>query len=155
MINIGNRERLAGLKQALEYLPRVPLARLPTPLEPCTRLRLELGGPELIKRDDLSGLALGGNKTRMLEYALGGAINRGVDTVVAGAAVQSNYCWQLAAACTRLRLGCHLLLGAPAGKEVQIRGGLLLDLLYGAKVEIIPSVNWAVIGEKSASAHSS
>ncbi|MCX6616924.1 MAG: D-cysteine desulfhydrase family protein [Acidobacteria bacterium] len=149
MINIGNKERLKELKQALGSLSRVPLTRLPTPLEPCAGLRLELGGPELwIKRDDLSGLTLGGNKTRMIEYALGEAIAQGVDTVVAGAGVQSNYCWQLAAACARLRLECHLLLGAlPTEKETEIRGALLLDLLYGARVEIIPSVDWEVIGE--------
>jgi 1-aminocyclopropane-1-carboxylate deaminase/D-cysteine desulfhydrase-like pyridoxal-dependent ACC family enzyme len=110
----------------------VALAHLPTPLEPLPRLSAALGQVDLrIKRDDCTGLALGGNKARQLEFTLGDALAGGADCVVQGAAAQSNHCRQAAAACARLGLECHLLLqreerpGAP-------QGNLLLDVLCGA-----------------------
>ncbi|UCC82620.1 MAG: pyridoxal-phosphate dependent enzyme [Gemmatimonadota bacterium] len=146
----SNESRLAELREALQARPRVSLANLPTPLEPCPGLTRELGGPQIwVKRDDLTGLATGGNKTRMFEYVLGQAIEDGVDTVVGGAAVQSNYCRQLAAACAKLGLDCHLLLRkVRAERDDEIQGGLLLDLLVGAKVETIEGVSWAEHGER-------
>jgi len=148
MIN-ADELRLSELRAALEARPRVRLANLPTPLEPCPNLTRELGGSEIwVKRDDLTGLATGGNKTRMFEYVLGQAVQEGVDTVVAGAAVQSNYCRQLAAACAKLGLECHLLLRKVRGdRDVEIQGGLLLDLLVGAQVELIEGVDWVAHGE--------
>ena len=148
MIN-ADQLRVAELRAALEAKPRAALANLPTPLEPCPNLTRELGGPQIwVKRDDLTGLATGGNKTRMFEYVLGQAVEEGVDTVVAGAAVQSNYCRQLAAACAKLGLECHLLLRKIRGdKDVEVQGGLLLDLLVGAKVELIEGVDWVEQGE--------
>jgi D-cysteine desulfhydrase family pyridoxal phosphate-dependent enzyme len=141
--------RLAELRAALRAKPRARLANLPTPLELCPNLSRELGGPQIwVKRDDLTGLATGGNKTRMFEYVLGQAVEDEVDTVVAGAAVQSNYCRQLAAACAKLGLDCHLLLRKVRGdRDVEIQGGLLLDLLVGAKVELIQGVDWVEQGE--------
>lgn len=149
MLN-ANPEKLEELKTALGKLPRVPLADLPTPLEPCPRLSRELGGPELwVKREDQTGLALGGNKTRMFEFVLGQAKADGVDTVVGGAAVQSNYCRQLAAACAKLGLECHLILRKIRGdKDDEIQGGLLLDLLCGAKVEIMGESDWQDQGQR-------
>lgn len=146
----ANGERLAELREALQARPRVSLANLPTPLEHCPGLTRELGGPQVwVKRDDLTGLATGGNKTRMFEYVLGHAVEEGVDTVVAGAAVQSNYCRQLAAACAKLGLECHLLLRkVRAERDDEIQGGLLLDLLVGAKIETIEGVEWAEHGER-------
>lgn len=146
----ADQHRLDELRDALQARPRVALASLPTPLEFCPGLSRELGGPQIwVKRDDLTGLATGGNKTRMFEYVLGQAIERGADTVVAGAAVQSNYCRQLAAACAKLGLECHLLLRKVRGAaDDEIQGGLLLDLLVGAKVEIIEGIEWAEHGER-------
>jgi 1-aminocyclopropane-1-carboxylate deaminase/D-cysteine desulfhydrase-like pyridoxal-dependent ACC family enzyme len=143
-------DKLAELTSALASLPRVSLAALPTPLESCAGLTRELGGPEIwMKRDDLTGLATGGNKTRMFEYVLANALERGVNTVVAGAAVQSNYCRQLAAACAKLGLECHLILRKVRGeRDDEIQGGILLDLLVGATVEIIEGVDWVVHGER-------
>ena len=139
---------LGELREALAERPRVHLANLPTPLEPCAGLTRELGGPEIwVKRDDLTGLALGGNKTRMLEYVLAEAIEQGADTVVAGAALQSNYCRQLAAACAKLGLECHLLLRKVPGQEAVIQGGLLLDLLVGAQVQVVDATGWTDQGE--------
>ena len=112
-------EREAQLIEAIAQLPRVPLASVrPTPLEPLPRLSAHLGGPPLyIKRDDLTGLAMGGNKTRMFEFALADALRKGANTVVAGSAVQSNYCRQLSAACAKLDLELHLVLRPRAARR--------------------------------------
>ncbi len=87
-----------------DKLPKVPLGHFPTPLEELTRLSDLLDGPRiLIKRDDLSGLALGGNKVRKLEYLVGDAMSRGADTLVTAGAIQSNHCRQTAAAARTMR----------------------------------------------------
>ena len=76
----------------IDKLPRFPLAQLPTPIETLPRLSHELGGPDLlIKRDDQTGLALGGNKTRKLEFLVGDALAHGADTLVTVGAAQSNH----------------------------------------------------------------
>lgn len=97
------------------------------------RLSRHLGGPRLlIKRDDQTGLAMGGNKTRKLEYLIGDAIRQGHDCLVTAGAAQSNHCRQTAAAAAQLGLGCHLVLG---GSAPNVRNGnLLLDHLLGAIV---------------------
>jgi D-cysteine desulfhydrase family pyridoxal phosphate-dependent enzyme len=126
----ARRERVAA---ALAALPRVPLAHLPTPLEELPRLSEALGGPRIfIKRDDLTGLAVGGNKTRLLEFYLGDALAQKADVLVTGASVQSNLCRQTAAAAASHGLGCVLLLRGAAGAKVQ--GNLLLDHLFGAEI---------------------
>ncbi len=121
---------------------RVPLAHLPTPLEPLERLSAELGGPRIwVKRDDCTGLAGGGNKTRKLEYLLSDALGRGADTILTTGAVQSNHARQSAAACARLGLGCELYLkeSVPGRGKVYARSGnVLLDRLLGAKVRVLP-----------------
>ncbi len=122
------------LRERLNRLPRVSLAHLPTPLEPCPKLTEALGGPRIfIKREDCTGLAFGGNKTRILQYVLGKAVESGADCVVQGAAEQSNHCRQLAAAAVRLGLKAHLVLHKYyPSREVQ--GNLLLDHLLGAEI---------------------
>ncbi len=119
-MNELSQSKKTQLAEALHNLLRCNLAALPTPLERCDRLTKHLAGPEIwIKRDDLTGLAMGGNKTRMFEYALGDAVQRGIDTVVAGAAVQSNFCRQLTASCAKLGLECHLILRKVRGERDQ------------------------------------
>lgn len=115
----------------IEKLPRFPLAQLPTPIERLPRLSHELGGPELIiKRDDQTGLALGGNKTRKLEFLVGDALKQGADTLVTAGAAQSNHCRQTAAAAAKAGLKCELILN---GKKPDIpNGNLLLNQLFGA-----------------------
>src|SRR5258705_2953977 len=82
----------------IEELPRFSLAQLPTPIEKLERLTRELGGPTLlIKRDDQTGLALGGNKTRKLEFLVGQALEQGADTLVTAGAAQTYHCRQTAA----------------------------------------------------------
>ena len=91
---------------ALEEIPRVPLAHLPTPLEEVPAFSLALGGKVrvFIKRDDCTGLLLGGNKARHNEFLMGDALDQDCDRVVWGAKVQSNNCRQTAAACAKLGL---------------------------------------------------
>ena len=121
------------LVDRLAALPRVPLGFWPTPLTKAARLTEQLGGPEIwIKRDDQSGLALGGNKVRKLERLIGEAIAQGADTLVTGGAEQSNHCRQTAAAAAMCGLDCHLALG---GTPPDARNGnLLLDGLLGATI---------------------
>jgi D-cysteine desulfhydrase family pyridoxal phosphate-dependent enzyme len=115
-------------------LPRIPIAHLPTRVEPLERLSRLLGGPQLlIKRDDQTGLAFGGNKTRKLELLLADAASKGADTLVTAGAVQSNHCRQTAAAAARQGYKCVLVLaGDPPAHP---SGNLLLDELLGAEIK--------------------
>ncbi|MGH8983785.1 MAG: D-cysteine desulfhydrase family protein [Acidimicrobiia bacterium] len=110
---------------------RVPLAHLPTPLESMARFSDWLGGPRvLVKRDDLTGLALGGNKARKLEYLCAEALAQGCDTLVTGGGHQSNHVRMTAAAANRLGLDCHLAMGSLQPRTLS--GNLLLDVVLGA-----------------------
>ena len=125
------------LRQAAARLPRVPLAHLPTPLEETERFAQRVGGPRIfIKRDDCTGMLLGGNKTRHNEFLFGEALKQKADVLVWGAGVQSNNCRQTAAACNKLGLDCHLYL-TRANHNDDVQGNLLLDHLMGATVNII------------------
>src|SRR5262245_20697954 len=127
----------------LEKLPRFPLAQLPTPIEKLARLSRELGGPDLlITRDDQTGLALGGNKTRKLEFLVGDALAQGADTLVTVGAAQSNHCRQTAAAAAKAGLKCELLLNG--NKPELLNGNLLLNELLGANEHWIESSQRAV-----------
>ena len=117
----------------IEALARFPLAQLPTPVEALKSLSRELGGPELlIKRDDQTGLAFGGNKTRKLEFLVGQALEQGANTLVTAGAAQSNHCRQTAAAAAKAGLRCELLLNGT--KPELPNGNLLLDELLGARI---------------------
>jgi 1-aminocyclopropane-1-carboxylate deaminase/D-cysteine desulfhydrase-like pyridoxal-dependent ACC family enzyme len=125
------------LRQAAARLPRVPLAHLPTPLEEAARFSRRLKGPPVfIKRDDCTGMCMGGNKTRHNEFLFGEALKQNADSLVWGAGVQSNNCRQTAAACNKLGLECHLYLTRATHND-DIQGNLLLDHLMGAQVHII------------------
>ena len=116
-----------------KFPDRVPLAYLPTPIERLDRLTRHLGGPELwIKRDDQTGLATGGNKTRKLEFLAADALAQGADHLVTTGAPQSNHARQTAAAAARLGLGCSLVLRGQ--KPESVTGNFLLDQLLGAHV---------------------
>lgn len=120
----------------LSRFPRVPLAHLPTPLEFLPRLTRHLGGPNIyVKRDDCTGLATGGNKTRKLEFLMGEALARRATAVVTQGAVQSNHARQTAAAAARLGLRCELVLERrvrAADAAYRTSGNVLLDRLLGA-----------------------
>jgi D-cysteine desulfhydrase len=127
----------------IESLARLPLAHLPTPIEELKSLSRELGGPELlIKRDDQTGLAFGGNKTRKLEFLVGQALEQGADTLVTAGAAQSNHCRQTAAAAARAGLRCELLLNGT--KPELPNGNLLLDELLGARI------HWIQVSQRGA-----
>jgi L-cysteate sulfo-lyase len=122
----------------LSRFPRVALAHLPTPLERLPRLTQHLGGPNIwVKRDDCTGLATGGNKTRKLEFLMGEALAQGATVVITQGAVQSNHVRQTAAAAARLGLKCELLLErrvADADDAYRTSGNVLLDRLFGANL---------------------
>lgn len=114
-------------------LPKLDFAHLPTPVELLPRLSAQLNGPQIfIKRDDQTGLAFGGNKTRKLEYLLADAQAQSADTLITGGAVQSNHCRQTAAAAARNGFACTLVL--TGDKPPKPSGNNFLDLLLGAQI---------------------
>ena len=123
---------------ALADWPRAILAHLPTPLEPLPRLSQNHPGHELwIKRDDCTGLAMGGNKARQLEFYFGDALSRGCDTVLSTGAVQSNYMRSIAAAAAKLGMECHIQLESRVSKDsldYRESGNVFLDRLFGAQI---------------------
>ncbi len=127
----------------LARFPRLGLAHLPTPLEPLRRLSAHLGGPRLwVKREDCTGVGLGGNKLRKLDYVLHEAIAAGADTLVSGGVVQSNSQRQVAAAAAKLGLACHLAVYhgrlSPPSADYDKTGNALLNRLFGAELHDVP-----------------
>ena len=95
----------------MDNTPRLHFAHLPTRIEDLPRLTEYLDGPKiLVKRDDQTGLAFGGNKTRKLEFLVAEALEQGAKTLITGGALQSNHCRQTAAAAARFGLDCILVL---------------------------------------------
>ena len=133
-----------------DHLPRIPLGHLPTPLEELPRLTRALGGPRLfIKRDDQTGLATGGNKTRKLEFAVADALDQGADTLITMGGVQSNHTRQTAAAAARCGLRCVVVLRGHA--PAVWNGNLLLDHLLGAQVVFSGNRTREAVAEEVAS----
>jgi L-cysteate sulfo-lyase len=127
----------------LSRFPRIALGHLPTPLERMDRLRAALG-PEcpalFVKRDDCTGLATGGNKTRKLEFLMGDAVEKGAGAIVTFGAVQSNHARQTAAAAAKLGLPCDLILTqmvARHSEAYRTSGNVLYDLLLGARLHLV------------------
>jgi D-cysteine desulfhydrase family pyridoxal phosphate-dependent enzyme len=121
----------------MKPISRLHFAHLPTPIEELPRLSESLGGPSiLIKRDDQTGLAFGGNKTRKLEFLVAEALDQGARTLISGGAMQSNHCRQTAAAAARFGLECTLVLTGEMPEKPS--ANLLLDELFGAKVVAVP-----------------
>ncbi|MGI9234448.1 MAG: D-cysteine desulfhydrase [Woeseiaceae bacterium] len=122
----------------LSEFSRISLAHLPTPLELLPRLSEHLGGPTIyVKRDDCTGLATGGNKTRKLEFSMGEALREGADTIITVGAIQSNHVRQTAAAACKLGLKCEVLLEHRVGHPSDLyrnSGNVLLDRIFGANL---------------------
>ena len=117
-------------------IPRLNFAHLPTPIEELPHLSEALGGPRiLVKRDDQTGLAFGGNKTRKLEFLVAEALEQGARTLITGGALQSNHCRQTAAAAARFSLDCILVLNGEMPDHPS--ANLLLDQLFGAEIVTI------------------
>ncbi|MBC8260005.1 MAG: D-cysteine desulfhydrase [SAR324 cluster bacterium] len=127
----------------ISRFPRLHFAHLPTPLEPLENLSKLLGGPKLfIKRDDCTGLATGGNKTRKLEFLMGEAQQKKADTIISQGATQSNHVRQTAAISSKLGLRCEILLEHRTGSEdpdYLENGNVLLDKLFGANIRSVPA----------------
>jgi D-cysteine desulfhydrase len=132
------------IKQQLQRFPRLDLLSHPTPLEKLERLSAWLGREVYIKRDDLTPLAMGGNKLRKLEYLAADALAQGADTLITAGALQSNHVRQTAALAARLGLGCVALLENPLGTDDSNYTGngnrLLLDL-FDTKVELVDNLD--------------
>lgn len=130
IMTVSTRSALGGLTD----LPRESLGSWPTPVERLDRLSNHLGIDLWLKRDDLTGLALGGNKVRKLEFLLGDACKLGADIIITTGGSQSNHARLTAAACRRLTLRCVLVLDR--GRHPS-NGNLLLDQLFGAEIDLI------------------
>ncbi|MEJ7747942.1 MAG: pyridoxal-phosphate dependent enzyme [Candidatus Limnocylindrales bacterium] len=127
-----------NLRHRIDGIPRVVLGSLPTPLQEAPRLADRLGVRRLfVKRDDLTGLGLGGNKVRTLEYTVAEAVAAGADLLLGAAYVHSNHCRQVAAAGARLGIEVRLLLRRAGDQPVSWQGNLLLDELFGAGIEFV------------------
>ncbi len=123
----------------IESLPRVPLATLPTPLDDAPRLSNELDVRVLIKRDDLTGFALGGKKARKLEFLIADALEKKADVVITGGGPQSNHTRTTAAAARRVGMDATLVLsGDPPG---EVNRNLLLDQILGAEIRYTHSTD--------------
>lgn len=126
----------------LSKFPRVALAHLPTPLEYLPRLSKHLNGPGIyVKRDDCTGLATGGNKTRKLEFSMGEAAEAGADTIITVGAIQSNHVRQTAAAACKLGMSCEVLLEHRVDHPSEIytnSGNIFLDRIFGANLREYP-----------------
>lgn len=125
----------------LRYPQRLSLAQTPTPLIPLNRLSSALGGPRIwMKRDDMTGSVVSGNKIRKLEFTLARAIAEQCDTIITAGGVQSNHCRTTAILCAQLGLHCHLILRGDADSEVD--GNLLLDKLAGADISFYDNIEY-------------
>ncbi len=120
---------------SLSFPPQINLARLPTPMQPLRRLSEKLGVELYIKRDDLTGAALSGNKIRKLEFVLAEALDQKTDTVITCGGAQSNHCRATAIAAAMLGLNCRLLLRTPdPSNPPPPEGNILLDRMAGAEI---------------------
>ncbi|MCF8543134.1 MAG: pyridoxal-phosphate dependent enzyme, partial [Candidatus Nanopelagicales bacterium] len=116
----------------LDLIPRVRLGQFPTPLQEAPRLSAAAGIPIWLKRDDLTGVGLGGNKVRALEFLLGAALDDGCDVLVTGSGPQSN--WAMLAALAARRCGLESELCFYGSAPEVARGNLLLQELTGARI---------------------
>lgn len=123
-----------AVKNLIGEFPRRKLAHLPTPLQPLNELSKELGVNLWVKRDDLTGLAMGGNKGRKLEFVMADALTQGAQSIVTWAGVQSNWCCQLSAAARMCGIRPILILFKRPGLPSGLEGNALLDSIYGAEI---------------------
>lgn len=136
------------LNQILARYPRFSFSLLPTPLHLLKEISRMTGNRIYCKRDDLTGFAFGGNKTRKLDYLMADAREQGADTIIAIGANQSNYCRMAAAAARTIGMEAHLVLGGKTPDR--LTGNLLLDDLFGARRHHIDTKDDDLIGKESA-----
>jgi len=137
---------IGHVRERLGRFPRVELIHRPTPFRKLEALSSALGGPDIfIKRDDLSGLAFGGNKSRKLEFIVADMLAKRADVVVTWASLQSNWCMQTAAAARRFGIRPVLVLFKTSDAEPVADGNLLLDRLLEAEIRIRPAEKGKVV----------
>jgi len=131
------KKEIVRLKKAIQKYSRVNLIHSPTPFRKLENLTEELGGPEIyVKREDLTGLAFGGNKSRKLEFIIPDMLAKKADTVVTWAALQSNWAMQTAAAARRFGIRPVLVLFKRYELPEEYDGNMLLDYILGADIRI-------------------
>jgi L-cysteate sulfo-lyase len=142
---------IGDLKKNLEKFPRVNLIHSPTPLRKLEHLTAELGGPEIyIKRDDLTGLAFGGNKSRKLEFIIPDVLAKEADVIITWASLQSNWCMQTAAAAKKFGIKPILILFKTYDLPAEYDGNLLLDYILGAEIRIKEAVKGKIVKQEDA-----
>ena len=143
--------RIQDVLGRIDRFPRVDLIHRPTPLRKLERLSARLGGPEIyIKRDDLTGLAFGGNKSRKLEFIVRDMLDKKADVVITWAGIQSNWCMQTAAAARTFGINPILVLFKTTDLPAAADGNLLLDVILGADIRILQAEKGKIV--KSAQA---
>lgn len=140
---------VSELRKKIQRFPRTDLIRKPTPFYKLENLSASLGGPHIyIKRDDLTGLAFGGNKSRKLEFIMRDILDKGADVVITWAAVQSNWCLQTAAAARKFGIIPILILFKTYDLPEEYDGNLLLDYILGADIRIKEAQKGKIIKEE-------
>ena len=140
---------LSEIKERIERLPKKRLIHLPTPLQKMENLSRELAGPEIfIKRDDLTGLAFGGNKSRKLEFIIQDALDKKADVIITWASVQSNWCLQTAAAARKFGIKPLIILFKTYDLPEEKDGNLLLDFVLDAEIQIREAEKGKVVQEE-------
>jgi D-cysteine desulfhydrase family pyridoxal phosphate-dependent enzyme len=140
---------LPEIKKRIEKFPRKKLIHLPTPLQKMENLSRELAGPEIfIKRDDLTGLAFGGNKSRKLEFIIQDALDKKSDVIITWASVQSNWCLQTAAAARKFGIKPLLILFKTYDLPEEKDGNLLLDFILDAEIQIREAEKGKIVSEE-------
>jgi D-cysteine desulfhydrase family pyridoxal phosphate-dependent enzyme len=142
---------IEDIKEKVAKFPRVSLIHLPTPFRKLDNLTAYLGGPAIyIKRDDLTGLAFGGNKSRKLEYIISDMLAKQADTVVTWASLQSNWCMQTAAAARKFGIRPVLVLFKTYDLDPGYDGNLLLDYILDADIRMIEAQKGKVVKAEQA-----
>ena len=133
-------------RDAIKQFPTVSLSILPTPLHKLKNISRETGVNIYCKRDDLTGFAFGGNKTRKLDFLIADAISKNSNTLIAVGAIQSNFCRMAAAAGKESGLDVHLVLGGKKPKKPT--GNLLLSYLFGANIHFVETDDWNILEQE-------
>ena len=137
---------IPDIKKKIADFPRKSLIFLPTPLYKLENLTQALGGPQIyIKRDDLTGLAFGGNKSRKLEFIIQDVLNKKADVIITWASLQSNWCLQTAAAARKFGIKPILLLFKTYDLPEEYDGNLLLDFIVEADIRIKEAAKGKVV----------
>ena len=142
---------ISELREKIRRYPKKDLIQRPTPFYKLENLSRVLGGPQIyIKRDDLTGLAFGGNKSRKLEYIMQDILDKDADVVITWAALQSNWCLQTAAAAKKYGITPILVLFKIYDLPEEYDGNLLLDSLLGADIRIRDAKKGQLVREEEA-----